>query len=124
MILVPLEMWETRSQALSPPFKTILNSEDHSYDKWTKIRLHQDPFLKAKKREPIPIPIVETWVTHPSFKTKPKRKRITASLPWFKTETLDSETETDTLPVHSKYINDVLKRKLSHDLLWCVSRRN
>ena len=63
-----------------------------------------------KKREPIPIPIVESKVTHPSFKTKPKR-----SLPWFKTETLDSESDTDSLPIHSEYINIVLKRKVSHD---------
>ena len=79
--------------------------------------MHQDHFLKSEKqkREPIPIPIVETVVTHPSFKTKPKRKRITGSLPWFKTETLDSESETDSLPIHSDYINNVLKRKVSHD---------
>jgi len=35
-------------------------------------------------------------------------------LPLFKTETLDSESETDSLPVHSKYINKVLRRKVSH----------
>ena len=118
MILVSLEMWETRSQASSPPsVKTILNSKDHSYNKWTKVRLHQDPFLKSEKqkREPIPIPIIETGVTQPSFKTKPKRKRIIGSLPWFKTETLDYESETDFLSVYSKYINDVLRRKASHD---------
>jgi hypothetical protein len=115
MILVPPEMWETRSQASPPPVKTILNSKDHN--KWTKVRLHQGPCLKSEKqkREPIPIPIVETKVTHPSFKTKPKRERITGSLPWFKTETLDSESETDPLPIHSEYINNVLKRKVSHD---------
>ena len=64
---------------------------------------------------PIPIPIVETKVTHSSFKTKPKRERITGSLPWFKTETLDSESETNSLPIHSEYINNLLKRKVSHD---------
>jgi len=73
MILVPPEMWETRSRASPPPppVKTILNSKDHSYNKWMKVRL-QDPFLKSEKqkREPIPIPIVETKVTHPCFKTK------------------------------------------------------
>ena len=36
-------------------------------------------------------------------------------MPWFKTETLDSESETDSSPVHSNYINNVLKRKVSHD---------
>ena len=72
-----------------------------------KVRLLQDPFLKSEKhkREPIPIPIVETKVTHPGLKTKPKRERKTSSLPWFKTEILDSESETDSLPIHSEYIN-------------------
>ena len=41
-----------------------------------------------------------------------KRKRIIGSVPLFKTE---SESETDTLPPHSKYIKDVLTRKVSHD---------
>jgi len=81
-------MFENRSQTLPPPppVKKILNSEGHSYNKWTKVRLHQDPFLKSEKqkREPIPIPIVETGGTQPSFKTKPKRKRIIGSLPLFK----------------------------------------
>ena len=118
MILVPPEMWETRSRASPPPpVKTILNGTDHSYKKWMKVRLHQDPFLKSEKqkREPISIPILETKVTHPDFKTKPKRERITGSLPWFKREALDSESETDSLPIHSEYINEVLKRKVSHD---------
>jgi len=60
MILVPPEMWETRSQASPPPVKTILNRIDHSYNKWTKVRLHQDPFLKSEKQKREPIPIVET----------------------------------------------------------------
>jgi len=103
--------------ASPPPVKTILNTKDHRYNKWTKVRLHQGPFLKSEKqkRERTPIPIVETKVTHPSFKTKQKRERITGSLPWFKTETLDSESEKDSLPIHSEFINNVLKRKLSHD---------
>jgi hypothetical protein len=118
MILVPPEMWENRTQTLSPPpVKKILNSKDHGYNKWTKVRLHQEPFLKSEKqkREPIPIPIAETGGTQPRFKTKPKGKRIIGSLPLFKTETLDSESETDSLPVHSKYINNVLRCKVSHD---------
>jgi len=45
MILVPPEMLETRSQA-SPPVKTILNSKDHSYNKWMNVRLHQRTLLK------------------------------------------------------------------------------
>ena len=72
---------------ITPPVKTILNRENHSYDKWTKFRLHQDPFLKSEKqkREHTPIPIVETGVTQPSFKTKSKPKRVIGSLSWFKT---------------------------------------
>ena len=82
MILVPPELWENRSQASPPPVKKILNSKDHSYNKWTRVRLHQDPYLKTekRKREPIPIPIVET--PEPSFKTKPKRSvPVTESKP-------------------------------------------
>ena len=40
------------------------------------------------------------------------RKRIFGSVPLFKTE---SESQTDTLPAHSKYINYVLTRKVSHE---------
>ena len=117
MFLVPPEMLETRSQTTPPPVKTILNCKDHSYNKRMKVRLHQDPFLKSEKqkREPIPIPIVETKVTRPGFKAKPKGDRITGSLSWFKTETLDSESETYSLPIHSGYINNILKRNVSHD---------
>jgi len=113
MILVPPELWENRSQE-PPPVKKILKSKDHSYNKWTQVRLHQDPYLKTekRKREPIPIPIIETGSTKPSFKTKPKRKRIIGSVPLFKTEI---ESETDASPTHSKYIHNVLTRKVSHD---------
>jgi len=65
----------------------------------------QDAYLKTEKqmREPIPIPIVETSSTKP----KPKRKRIIGWVPLFKTE---SESETDV----SEYIQNVLKREVSH----------
>ena len=68
--------------------------------------MHQDPYLKTekRKRESIPIPIRETGGT--------KRKRIICSVLLFKT---DSESGTDTLPAHSKCIQDVLTRKVSHD---------
>ena len=93
IILVLLELCENRSlQSLPPPtFEEIIKSKDHSYNKWTEVRLHQDPYLKTEKpkREPIPIPIIETGDT--------KRKRIIGSVPLFKTE---SESETDTLPAH------------------------
>jgi hypothetical protein len=63
MILVSHELWEMRCKSPSPPpVKTILKSKYHSYNKWTRVRLHQDPYLKTEKlkREPIPIPIIET----------------------------------------------------------------
>ena len=105
MILVPPELWENRSLP-PPPLKKIIKSKDYSYKKWTKICLHIDPYLKTekRKREPIPIPIIETGDV--------KRKRIIGSVTLFKTE---SDSETDTMPVHSKYITDVLKRNVSHD---------
>ena len=105
MILVPSEPRENLS--LPPlPVKKITKSKDHSYNKWNKIRLHQDANFKTekRKREPIAIPIIESGDA--------KRKRIIGSVPLFKTE---SESETDTLPTHSKYIQDVLERKVSHD---------
>jgi len=123
MILIPPEMWENRSQTLPPPpVKKILNSKDRNYNKWTKVRMHQDPCLKREKqkREPIQIPIVETGGTQPNLKTKPKRKHIIGSLPLFKTGTIDSESQTNSLPVHSKYINNVLRCKLSHDTTFGV----
>jgi hypothetical protein len=54
----------------------ILKSTDHSNDKWTQLRVHQDLYLKTEKlkREPIPIPIIETGGTpqsKPGFKAKP-----------------------------------------------------
>jgi len=78
MILVPPELWENRTQEPPPPVTEILKSKDHSYNKWTQVRLHQDPYLKTEKQkgEPIPIHIIETGSTKPSFKTKPKRKSI------------------------------------------------
>ena len=36
-------------------------------------------------------------------------------MPLFKTQSLESESETDSLPMHSKYIDNVLTRTLSHD---------
>ena len=108
MILVPLELWQKRSQS-PPPVKKILKSKDHSYNKWTQVRLHQDQYLKTekRKREPIPISIIETGGTKP--------KRIIGSMPLFKTEMLVSESESESLPVYSHYIDNVLKRKRSHD---------
>jgi hypothetical protein len=78
MIFVPPELWENRSKAPPPPVKKILNSKDHSYNKWTYVRLHLDPYLKTekRKREPIAIPIVETGGTpESSFNSKSRRKR-------------------------------------------------
>jgi len=60
--------------------------------------LHQDPYLKTEKlkREHIPIPIIETTPKSVSFK-------------------LQSELETNSQPVHSKYIHNALRRKMSRD---------
>ena len=84
--------------------------------------MHQDSYLKTekKKREPIPIPIVEHASTKPSFKTKWKRKRIIRSVRLSKRESLESESETDALSLHSNYIQNVLKRKTSY--VWGVPR--
>ena len=113
MILVPPELWENPSQE-RPPVKKIPKIKDHSYNKWTQVRLHHDPYLKSekRKRQPIPIHIIETGSKKSSFKTNRKRKRIIVSVPLFKTE-IDSET--DASPSHSKYIHKVLTRKVSHD---------
>jgi hypothetical protein len=77
----------------TPPVKTILKCKNQSYNKWTHVRLHQDPYFKTEKlkRQPIPIPIIETT-----------RKR-------------DPELETNSQIVRSNYIHNVLRRKLSHD---------
>jgi len=119
VILVPLELWENRSHEPPPPLKEILKRKNHRYNKWTQVRLHQDAYLKTEKqkREPISIPIIETGSIKPSFKTKPKRKGIIGSVPLFKTE---SVSETDDSLTHSKYIHNVLTRKLSHDLTFGV----
>jgi hypothetical protein len=64
MILVSPELWEKHCQKQSPalPVKTILKSKNHSYDKCSRVRLQQDPYLKSKRlnREPIAVPIIET----------------------------------------------------------------
>jgi len=96
------ELCEKRCQTPSPPaVKTILKIKYHSYNKWTRVRLHQDPYLKTEKlkREPIPNPIIETT-----------RERE----PFNKSEKLEPEFEINSQPLHSKYIHNVLKRRLSH----------
>jgi hypothetical protein len=115
MMLFPPKQWENLSQS-RPPVKKILKSKDNSDNEWTQVRLQQNPFLKTekRKREPIPIPIVETGGTKPSFATKLKCKRINGSVPLFETESLVSESETGSLPMHSKYINNASKRKVAH----------
>ena len=93
-----------------------VHSHHHQFKRYLKvkitatiIRLHQDQYLKTekRKREPIPIPIIEKGNT--------KRKRIIGSVSLFKSEMLDSESESESLPEHSKYIDNVLKHKGSHD---------
>jgi len=100
MVLVLPDLWENRCQTTSPPppVKKILKTKDHSYEKWNQFRLHHDPFLKTEKQKREPIPIRETGSVEPSFKTKPKRKRIIGPVPLFK---MESESETDVSPKHS-----------------------
>ena len=114
--LIPPEFWVNRSQT-PPPVKEILKSKDHSYKKWTEVRLQQYPYLKNEKqtREPIPIPIIGNGNTEPNFKKKPKRKRIVVSVPLFK---IKSETEVS--PMHSEYIPNVWRRKVLHDPTFAV----
>jgi hypothetical protein len=108
IILVPPELCENRSQAPPQPVKKILNNKDRSYNKWTQVRLHQNPYFKTekRKRDSIAIPILETGRTQESsFKTNSRRKR---SMPL-------SESETD-------YASPVLKRKIFHDCACGVYR--
>jgi len=54
MILIPPEQWENISYEAppplpSPPVKTILDSNDRSYNKWTQVRLHHDPILENRE---------------------------------------------------------------------------
>ena len=62
-------------QELPSPVKEILK-KDYGYNKWTQVRLHQDPYLKTEIQKREAIPIIETGITKPSFKTKHKMKRI------------------------------------------------
>ena len=104
MILVPPELWENLCQTPPPPVKKILNSKDHSYNKWTQVRLHQNPYMKTEKqkREPIPIPIIGAGSTKPYFKAKPKMKHIIGSVPLFKTESESDRCFTYGFRVYSK----------------------
>jgi hypothetical protein len=77
----------------------LVKSTDYSYDKWTQVRVHQDPYLKTEKLkcEAIPIPIIETGGTpqrKPRFKTKRIRKRVTGSMAMFRTATETADTGT------------------------------
>ena len=65
------------------------------------------PQNRKWKAGTIPVPIIEKGDT--------KRNRIIGSVPLIKTQMLDSESESESLPVNSKYMDDVLKRKGSHD---------
>jgi hypothetical protein len=106
MILVPSELWEKLCQKPlpPPPVKPILGNKNHSYDKWTWVRLQQDPYLKTERlnRKPIAVPMIET-----TRKTGP----------FIKAERPQSEIQTG---LHSKYVQNVLKRKLTHDTTFGV----
>ena len=124
MIVVSPELLENRSQ--QPPQQPVIKiikvikliKSSHRYNKWTQVRVHQDPYLKTVKRTAThPHSVIGTGGTKPCFKKKPKLKRIIGLMPLFKTE---SESETVTLPTHSKYIQNVLTRKIFHDSTFCV----
>jgi hypothetical protein len=78
MLLIPPDVWEKKcKQAISsapppPSVKKILNSKDHSYNKWTKVRMQQDPYLIAEKRKREPI--VKREVPVLDNDVKPKRE--------------------------------------------------
>jgi hypothetical protein len=67
MFLIPPKVWKGKCKVPPkrqppppiPPVGKILKKKDHSYNKWTKVRMLQDPLLKAEqsKREP-PKPVV------------------------------------------------------------------
>jgi hypothetical protein len=101
-------LWEKHCQKPlpPPPVKTILKTKNHSYDKWTRVRLQQDPYLRTERlnREPIAVPILET-----TRKTGP----------FIKAEKPESEIQTG---LHSKYIQNVLKRKQTHEPTFGVYR--
>jgi hypothetical protein len=91
---------KTLSKPLPPPsVKIILKSKNNSYDKWTQVRLQQDPYLRTEKlnREPIVVPIIESTRKTGSF---------------IKAEKPESEIQTG---FNSKYIQNVLKRRLTQD---------
>ena len=65
MLLINPKLWENRSQQSlpPPPVKKIIKSKDHSYNKWTHVRFHEDPYLKTeeRKRERIPNSHNRNW---------------------------------------------------------------
>ena len=107
MILVPPELCGKSYPEPPPPVKEILKSKDHSYNKWTQVRLHQDPYLKPRNKNGNPFELLKLVVPNPVLK-----QSLNGNVPLFKTET---ESETDSSPPHSKYIHYVLTRKVSHD---------
>jgi hypothetical protein len=81
-------------------------------DSYTSRPILKNSKLKAGTH---PILIVETGgtpETKPMFKTKSKRKRVISSAPVFKTEPIETETETDDgSPTPSRYIAGMLRSK-------------
>ena len=55
--------------------------------------------------------VLKNWRSWPIPTTEARPK----SGPLIKTEKLESDLETNSQPVHSKYIHNVLRRRLSHD---------
>jgi len=66
MILFPREVLEFRSPLPArqppPPVKKKLKRKDHSYNKWTQVRLHQDSNLKScEENGTHPYPHCTNW---------------------------------------------------------------
>jgi len=82
MILVPPELTENYSQQSPPPppATKLLKSKNDSHNKWTQVRVLQDPYLKSENQKRKTIPIIESDSTKPSFKTKRKRERVIGSV--------------------------------------------
>jgi hypothetical protein len=107
VLLIPPELIEKKDKQPPPPLQEILKQKGRRFDKWARLR----PYLRSekKKREPIPIPILETGGTHkkqPRYKIERRKRR---TLPIFKTtDSRHSEPECSLLSErtpHSKYTN-------------------
>jgi len=79
VILVPPEFGKPLS---TPPLPIQnLKSEDHCYNKWTRVCLHQDTYLKIEKQKTATHPYSHKKLVVPNrFKITPKPQRIIGSV--------------------------------------------